>query len=108
MYLKLPEDAPCVSVIVLSQWDIFNSSAVFFQVAFHMFEEPGFKVQPNSVDLMGGKQIVCYLNCFQCRKENVTEYYLIRLCVVSHGSCHYDCTVQRVLDALYKSVLLVF
>lgn len=52
VYLKLPEDAACVSVIVVSQWDIFNCSEVFFQVAFHMFEEPRFKVQPNSVDLM--------------------------------------------------------
>lgn len=52
MYLKLPEDAACVSVIVLPERDVFHSSAVGFKVALHMFKEPGFKVQANSVDLI--------------------------------------------------------
>lgn len=51
-YLKLPEDTACVSVIVVSQRDVLNSNAVFLQVALHVFKEPGFKVQANSVNLM--------------------------------------------------------
>lgn len=33
--------------------------------------------------------------------------YLIRLCVVRHGSRHDDSAVQAVLDALHKGVLFV-
>lgn len=50
-YLKLPEDAACVSMIVLSQRDVFNSSVVAFQVALHVFKEPWFEVQANSINL---------------------------------------------------------
>lgn len=51
-YLQLPEDAACVSMIVLSQRDVFNSSLVALQVALHVFEEPGLKVQANSINLI--------------------------------------------------------
>lgn len=50
-YLKLPEDAPGVSVIVLSQRDVFYSSLLPLQVAFHVFKEPGLKVQSDPIDL---------------------------------------------------------
>lgn len=40
-----------MSMIVLSQRDIFNSSGVLFKVALHVFEEPGFKVQADSINL---------------------------------------------------------
>lgn len=50
-YLELPEDAAGVSVVVLPQRDVFHSGAVLLQVTLHMFKEPGFKVQANSVDL---------------------------------------------------------
>lgn len=50
-YLKLPEDAACVSVVVVSQRYVFHSTVAFVQVTLHMFEEPGFEMQPNSVYL---------------------------------------------------------
>lgn len=53
-YLKLPEDAACVSVIVLSQRDVFNSGPVAVQVALHVFKEPGLKVQADSINLIKG------------------------------------------------------
>lgn len=56
-YLKLPEDAACVSVVVLSQRDVLHSSAISFQVALHVFKEPGFKVQADSVDLMSEDKV---------------------------------------------------
>lgn len=57
-YLKFPEDAACVSVIVLSQRDVFNSTPVSCQVPLHMFEEPGFEVQADPINLLieGKKQ----------------------------------------------------
>lgn len=51
VYLQLPEDAACVSVIVVSQRDVFNSSLVVLQVKLHMFEEPGLEVEADSIDL---------------------------------------------------------
>lgn len=51
-YLKFPEDAAGVSVIVLSQRDVFNSTPVSFQVPLHMFEEPRFEVQADPIDLL--------------------------------------------------------
>lgn len=51
-YLKLPEDAACVSVVVMSERDVLHSAVVAFHVALHVFKEPGFKVQSNSVNLM--------------------------------------------------------
>lgn len=33
--------------------------------------------------------------------------YLVRLCVVSHGSCHDNSTIQTILESLNKCVLLV-
>lgn len=57
VYLKLPEDAPCVSVIVMPQRDKLHSTAVSFQVGFHVFKEPGFEVQADSVDLMSRRKI---------------------------------------------------
>ena len=44
-----------------------------------------------------------------CTSLQIKHYpsYLIRLSVVSHGSCHDDSGVQSVLDALHKCVLLV-
>ena len=51
-YLHLPEDAACVSVVVLSQRNVLHSTLVSLQVALHVFEEPGFKVQPDSVNLV--------------------------------------------------------
>lgn len=51
-YLKLPEDAACVSMIVLSQRDVLHSGPVAFQVALHVFEEPGLKVQADSINLI--------------------------------------------------------
>ena len=52
VYLQLPEDAACVSVVVVSEWDVLHATAVVFQVTFHVFEEPGLKVQTYPVDLM--------------------------------------------------------
>ena len=52
VYLQLPEDAACVSVVVVSERDVLHATAVVLQVAFHVFEEPGLKVQPYPVDLM--------------------------------------------------------
>lgn len=51
-YLKLPEEAAGVSVIVLSQRDVFNSSLVSCQVLLHVFEEPGFEVQADPINLL--------------------------------------------------------
>lgn len=51
-YLKLPEDAARVSVIVLPQRDVLNSTLVFSQVPLHMSEEPGFKVQADPINLL--------------------------------------------------------
>lgn len=56
-YLKLPEDAACVSVVVLSQRDVLHSSVISFQVALHVFKEPGFKVQADSVNLMSEDKV---------------------------------------------------
>lgn len=50
-YLKLPEYAACVTVIVVSQRDIFHSTVVPLQVLLHMFKEPRFVVIANSIDL---------------------------------------------------------
>lgn len=50
-YLKLPEDAACVSVIVLPQGDVLNCSRVALQVTLHVFKEPRFEVQTNSINL---------------------------------------------------------
>lgn len=55
-YLKLPEDAACVSMVVLSQRDVFNSSLVAFQVALHVFKEPGFKMQADPIYLMSNRK----------------------------------------------------
>lgn len=51
-YLKLPEDAARVSVIVLPQRDVFDFALVSSQVSLHVFEEPGFKVQADPVNLV--------------------------------------------------------
>ena len=56
VYLQLPEDAACVSVVVVSERDVLHTTAVVLQVAFHVFEEPGLKVQPYPVDLMADRQ----------------------------------------------------
>lgn len=50
-YLKLPEDAACVSMIVLSQRDVLYSCPVPLQVALHVFKEPGLEVQADSINL---------------------------------------------------------
>lgn len=51
-YLKLPEDAARVSVVVLPQRDVFDSALVSPQVPLHVFEEPRFKVQADPVNLL--------------------------------------------------------
>lgn len=53
-------------MIVLSQRDVFNSCVVALQVALHVFKEPGFKVQADSVDLMSERkreEVKCDITC---------------------------------------------
>lgn len=57
VYLKLPEDAARVSVIVLPQRDELHSAVASSQVALHVLKEPGFEVQANSVDLLSRRKI---------------------------------------------------
>ena len=52
VYLQLPEDAACVSVVVVPEWDVLHATAVGLQVAFHVLKEPGLEVQTDPVDLM--------------------------------------------------------
>ncbi len=101
-------------MIVLSQRDVLNSSVVGFQVALHMFKEPGFKVQADSINLMskrkkGRLNVTKYVIKHVKTSQNTRSQtpHLIRLSVVSHGSRHDDSGVQSVLDALHKCVLLV-
>lgn len=61
-YLKLPEDAACVSMVVMSERDILYSGVVTFQVALHVFKEPGFKVQADPVNLMSKTKLLNMVN----------------------------------------------
>lgn len=106
-YLKLPEDAACVSMIVLSQRNVFHSGPVASQITLHMFEEPGLEVQADSVNLNRGCNRRLNMNEYVKTSTRPQRIYLIRLGVVSHGSCHDHRRVQSVLDALNKCVLFV-
>lgn len=50
-YLKLPEDAPSVSVVVMSKWDVLHAGSVLLQVFLHVLKEPGLVVVTNAIDL---------------------------------------------------------
>lgn len=50
-YLKFPEDAACMSVIVVPQRDVLHPGGASPQVALHVLKEPGFEVQADSVNL---------------------------------------------------------
>lgn len=92
-----------MSMVVLSQGDVFHSSLLPLQVPFYVFEEPGLIVQSNSIDLSKKSSV----KHSKIRRKQTREGYLVRLSVVRHGARHDYSRVQSVLDALNKRVLLV-
>lgn len=53
-YLKLPEQSSRMTMVVVSQWDVFSDSFTFwncFQNIFNMFEKPRFVPFADVVDL---------------------------------------------------------
>lgn len=50
-YLEFPENTACVSVVIMSWGDVFNSSLIGFQILLHVLEEPRLVVVADSVYL---------------------------------------------------------
>lgn len=50
-HLELPEDAPRVPVVVVSQGDVLQALSVCLQVVLHVLEEPGLVVIANAIQL---------------------------------------------------------
>lgn len=50
-HLELPEDAACVSVVVVPQGNVFKALSVCLQVVLHMLEEPRLVVTANAIQL---------------------------------------------------------
>lgn len=69
-YLQFPEDAARVSVVVVSERDVLHAALAARQVALHVFEEPRFEVQADSVDLksnqtcQGDEAIVTFFSLY--------------------------------------------
>lgn len=51
MYLELPEDGSCVSVVVVAKRDVLYCFLVLCQVSLNVLEEPRLIVQADPVDL---------------------------------------------------------
>lgn len=50
-YLEFPENTTCMSVVIMSGGDVFNSSLIGLQILLHVLEEPWLVVVANFVYL---------------------------------------------------------